>query len=568
MNHPKIAKSALIAAIFSSSLSVLLFEMTQIHVFSRSLPPVLAYTAISLAMTGFGMGAILLSLFPSFFNRDPRRNLSLFAYLQGIAMVASTAVFARMSGAAFSGLDLAMGPLVFGILIPCTLPYFFSGLFLGLVFSAFTDGIGRLYFWNLLGSGIGTVLMAFPFTTARAEMSIYAASAISLIAALLLALPIHRRIAAGAMLTIIALTVTLPLIDKIFPFESSGADGAPAENVGAFYNPPPQNPSAMNRVSKPGNSTDRKLSVSATRQVSGRNDPAPRSAQLAKILPEAVSTLGDSTKNLLDLLIAKGHETAIGNRQAEMGFDSNYDLVSRLIGGNHQPAERSEWQLLRRFWTAIVLMALIAMVLPAVTFGGRLSSLRPLLWVFPYFFLVGMCFMMIEIGIINRFAPFIGSGSVSASIVLASILISSGLGSYSSELLKKRPETLISIGTFLLLLSALIFQEFYPRVVLYCTDNGLGLALRGLLSGLITVPLGYSMGWFFPSGLRAVSSYLKDNRLLPWAISMNGFASVFGSIAALPLSINYGFGSLFTVALVGYVFAGGLSFLVFRRQRA
>ena len=43
---------SLFVPVFLASAAVLLYEMAQIRVFSYSLPPILAYAAISLAMIG------------------------------------------------------------------------------------------------------------------------------------------------------------------------------------------------------------------------------------------------------------------------------------------------------------------------------------------------------------------------------------------------------------------------------------------------------------------------------------------------------------------------------------
>jgi MFS family permease len=82
------------------------------------------------------------------------------------------------------------------------------------------------------------------------------------------------------------------------------------------------------------------------------------------------------------------------------------------------------------------------------------------------------------------------------------------------------------------------------------------------------LPIGFAMGWFFPSGLKLISQYDTDNHLIPWAVSINGFASVLGSIVALPISITLGFSYLFIIALSGYILAGALSLFSFRGNPA
>ena len=87
----------ILASVFFISVSILLFEMAQIRTFSYSLPPSLAYIGISLAMTGFGIGSMLLSLMPSLGAARLRLTLSLLAVLLAAAMVLSSALFARVS---------------------------------------------------------------------------------------------------------------------------------------------------------------------------------------------------------------------------------------------------------------------------------------------------------------------------------------------------------------------------------------------------------------------------------------------------------------------------------------
>jgi hypothetical protein len=61
------------------------------------------------------------------------------------------------------------------------------------------------------------------------------------------------------------------------------------------------------------------------------------------------------------------------------------------------------------------------------------------------------------------------------------------------------------------------------------------------------------MGWFFPLGLGITAR--TSASLVPWAIAVNGFASVIGSLATLPLSLAFGFRTLFVLAALGYVVA-------------
>jgi hypothetical protein len=73
------------------------------------------------------------------------------------------------------------------------------------------------------------------------------------------------------------------------------------------------------------------------------------------------------------------------------------------------------------------------------------------------------------------------------------------------------------------------------------------------------------MGWFFPTGLRVAGAGFP--RLVPWAIAINGFASVVGSLCTFFLGVALGFGGVFAVALALYAVAAA-AFLPLARAAA
>ena len=96
-------------------------------------------------------------------------------------------------------------------------------------------------------------------------------------------------------------------------------------------------------------------------------------------------------------------------------------------------------------------------------------------------------------------------------------------------------------------------------------STGAGQVPRALVTGLLIAPMGLAMGWFFPSGLKALARHFPGAELVPWAVSINGFASVLGSVVVLPFSMYFGFRALAAVALLGYLVAAGVSALLLRR---
>jgi hypothetical protein len=68
------------------------------------------------------------------------------------------------------------------------------------------------------------------------------------------------------------------------------------------------------------------------------------------------------------------------------------------------------------------------------------------------------------------------------------------------------------------------------------------------------------MGMPFPTGLRLLERAEFGTEALPWVWSLNGAFSVFGSLVAIVLGLNYGFSIGFWVVLVFYIFAGLILF--------
>jgi len=81
----------------------------------------------------------------------------------------------------------------------------------------------------------------------------------------------------------------------------------------------------------------------------------------------------------------------------------------------------------------------------------------------------------------------------------------------------------------------------------------LPIAGRCVVAAILIAPVGFFMGWFFPTGLRVADA--RFSRLVPWAIAINGFASVIGSLCTFFLGIALGFGGVFGIALALYAVA-------------
>jgi hypothetical protein len=168
-----------------------------------------------------------------------------------------------------------------------------------------------------------------------------------------------------------------------------------------------------------------------------------------------------------------------------------------------------------------------------------------------YFFALGACFMLFEVGLIHRTVVFVGTPGASVSVVLASILVSSGIGARVTEMGQWPATRKIVVAAAGLLVTGL--SHTFLAGALFEPLYGLPVWSRSIVAALSLAPVGFFMGWFFPLGLGITAR--SSSSLVPWAIAVNGFASVIGSLATLPLSLALGFRTLFVLAALGYVFA-------------
>lgn len=208
---------------------------------------------------------------------------------------------------------------------------------------------------------------------------------------------------------------------------------------------------------------------------------------------------------------------------------------------------------------AISLVAtLVILALPPVILGARLPRQKGVPGFLLFFLFIGAGYILIEVALIQKFVLFLGHPTYALTVVIFSLLISSGLGSYfSRQWLQGRHASLLRvlgvIAVLVALLGALTSSVLTPLV-------GLPLSIKMLVTVLMIAPAGFAMGMPFPTGLRLLEQWHKPS--LRWAWSLNAASSVLGSVGALVCAIYLGLlqtllvgGCLYLAALVTVVLA-------------
>lgn len=172
--------------------------------------------------------------------------------------------------------------------------------------------------------------------------------------------------------------------------------------------------------------------------------------------------------------------------------------------------------------------------------------------VFFYFGVIGMAYMFVEITLIQRFILYLGHPVYSFSVILFSLLLSSGLGSlFSKKILGK--SIIKNLRWCLFVCAVLIFASLLTLSVIHENLIGIGLGYRILLAFLFIFPMGFLMGVPFPSGIRLLDQTGK--RWIPWAWAVNAFSSVINSVTALLIAFIGGYSLVLFLAGAGYLIA-------------
>jgi spermidine synthase len=182
---------------------------------------------------------------------------------------------------------------------------------------------------------------------------------------------------------------------------------------------------------------------------------------------------------------------------------------------------------------------------------GGVSRRRAVLWAI-YFAGLGLGFILVEIVLIQRFSLFLGYPVYSLSVVLFTILLASGAGSYLAgrSRMQKLPVILAALCGALVLY-ALVLPSLLDAV------PGASASWRIATAAIVTAPLGLLMGMPFPTGLRRAGA--EASGLVSWAWAVNGAASVFGSTLAVLISMTWGFTTTFLTGAACYAVALGVA---------
>lgn len=232
--------------------------------------------------------------------------------------------------------------------------------------------------------------------------------------------------------------------------------------------------------------------------------------------------------------------------------DNPFFFVERGHAGQRAGEGVLQLQTLVIALLALIVPFLLVPIIPALRRGGPSVVRAPAAAAaLAYFSLIGLAFMGVEMELFHVFALLLGSPLTTMAIVLAGLLLSSGIGSYVSGRLVGAGAAALAapfVGLVVLLVAFLFGREFLLSHVVAAP-----LAMRVAATLAIVAPLGVLMGMPMAIGMALVR---QSERLVLWGWSLNGVFSVLSSAGALYSAIYIGTARTFMLAALAYALAG------------
>lgn len=226
------------------------------------------------------------------------------------------------------------------------------------------------------------------------------------------------------------------------------------------------------------------------------------------------------------------------------GFDRAQ--VFGTVAAN-QEAVSVLWTLLLVVLALVTLLILLplALTIRRVDFRGAMSPMA-------YFAAIGVAFMLVEISQLQRLSTFLGHPTYSLSVVLFSLLLSSGLGSLVTSRLEPataaKPARVWAVAILVVLGAVGLLSPGILGAL-----RGADMPARIAISVALLVPMGFLMGMALPFGMRMAA--FRSETLTPWLWGVNGAASVFSSILAVVISMAAGITATFWTGTACYALA-------------
>lgn len=198
-----------------------------------------------------------------------------------------------------------------------------------------------------------------------------------------------------------------------------------------------------------------------------------------------------------------------------------------------------------------LLAVLVTLLLPPVLLKTRLPREPGVPLFLAYFVCLGIGYILVQVGLIQKLVLFLGHPAYALTVVIFSMLVASGAGSYFSRTIVAAQD-----GRLMAVLAgaaAVIGISSVAATPLTTSAVGLALPVKVVITILLIAPAGFLMGIPFPSGLSRLEKWHSPS--VRWAWSLNAASSVLGSAMAIFLALYAGLGNTLLIGAALYLLA-------------
>jgi len=236
-----------------------------------------------------------------------------------------------------------------------------------------------------------------------------------------------------------------------------------------------------------------------------------------------------------------------------------WGLIGKIMATGTEEVPFTEWGFLILIMMLVTacIVSLLFIVMPL----ALLKDISPVNFrIGCYFAFIATGFFFVEIPLIQKLILFLAHPSYSISVIISSLLVSSGIGSYFSDKVFAMKKGIL-YSTISIIVVILSYQLTLDSILSVFTARSE--IIKTAVTLVLIMPLGFFMGLPFPKGLTMVKKI--DRKKVPWAFGINSFFSVISILLAALLAIISGFRTVFLLASVVYLAAGLVSLGIYSK---
>lgn len=222
------------------------------------------------------------------------------------------------------------------------------------------------------------------------------------------------------------------------------------------------------------------------------------------------------------------------------------DVLAGALGPDEDPAAHYVLGIALLQLALLAVLLLVAPLLPR----GRAALRAAGAWrACAYFAALGLGFMLVELGLMQRLVVFLGHPAHALTVVLAALLFFAGLGALAAS--RWSLATCASPGRVAVLVAMAVLANLAEVRWLLPELMSASFGWRVAAAVLVLAPTGLILGTAFPAGIRLLAQRAPE--LVPWAWAVNGFMSVVGSVLCALLALELGFTRVLLLGVAVYL---------------